>query len=65
MKVEYRKYSIVIIPENEADEVYLETVLGLNSIEDTAIVRRISPINMEHAWAYAELKKTNTIETKP
>lgn len=58
MRVEYKKTSIQIIPENDQDEVYLERVLNLRKKGDKAIVERIAPFDLDHAWAYLEIKKT-------
>ncbi len=57
MKLELAKYSIRIIPENEADEVYLETVLNLPQVGNTAKAKRIAPFELSHAWAYLEIRK--------
>ena len=57
MKTLYEKYSIKIIPENPADEVYLESVLGLYAKNDEARAIRISVIGVDSAFAYVEIKK--------
>jgi len=56
MKFEIGKTSIKIIPENAEDEIYLESVLRLRKKGDLAIVERIAPFSLDHAWAYAEVK---------
>jgi len=56
MKFEIKKTSIRIIPENEEDEVYLESVLRLRKTGDCATVVRIAPYGLDSAWAYAEVK---------
>lgn len=57
MRVKYLKTSIQIIPENDADEVYLETVLNLKSTAHWARTTRVSAAGMPSIWAYAEIKK--------
>jgi hypothetical protein len=57
MKVTYRKSDIQIIPENDQDEVYLESVLNLHKKGDRAIAERIAPLSLDHAWAYLIIKK--------
>jgi len=57
MKVEYKKNSIDIIPENAKDEVYLESVLNLHENGDQAIAERIAPMGLDHAWAYLQIRK--------
>jgi len=59
MKVEYRKDSIVIIPEKPADEVYLESVLGLMVEGDTATVTRVAPHGFPKVWSYAQKEQTD------
>lgn len=56
MKVKYNKYSIQIIPESDQDEVYLESVLGLNKKNDTAQATRIATMGLNGSWAYVEIK---------
>lgn len=60
MKISYLKNSVEIIPEDDQDEIYLETVLGLHKKGDTAIAVRIAPMGLDHAWAYVEIKKEKT-----
>jgi len=57
MKIEYGKYCIRIIPENEQDQVYLESVLGLFKKGDKAIAERIAVSGIDTAWAYVAVKK--------
>lgn len=57
MKVEYRKNSINHIPENDQDEVYLESVLDLHKKGDTAIAERVAPMGLDHAWAYLKIRR--------
>ena len=64
MKVEYRKLSIVIIPENDQDEVYLESVLGLKKKGDVATATRVAVIGLDLAWAYVEIKPVQQIPEK-
>lgn len=57
MKVLFEKTTIKIIPESPADEVYLETVLGLRKKDDLGYVKRVAPFDLDYAWAYAEVGK--------
>ena len=58
MKVEFKKQSIEIIPQNDQDEVYLESVLNLHKKGDKAVAIRVAPMSLDHAWAYLEIKKS-------
>jgi len=57
MKFNITKNSIQIIPQDDEDEVYLESVLNLWKKDDEAIVVRVAPYNLDHSWAYAEVKR--------
>lgn len=57
MQVKYLKYSIQIIPENPADEVYLEAVLDTKKAGDCCEAKRIPPMGLDHAWAYLDVRK--------
>ena len=56
MKLEVRRYSIRITPENKIDEAYLEEVLGLEG--DGAFVKatRVHAMGLL-CMAYVEIKK--------
>jgi hypothetical protein len=56
MRVLYKKYSIQIVPENDADEVYLETVCNTKIGGDVCLAKRVDAMGL-HAWAYLEIKK--------
>jgi hypothetical protein len=56
MKVVYQKYSIQIIPECPADEVYLETVCKTKKAGECCEAKRIPPMGLEHSWAYLEIR---------
>ena len=64
MKVEYRKLSIVIIPENDQDEVYLESVLGLKKKGDVATATRVATIGLDMEWDYVKIKSVQQIPEK-
>ncbi len=59
MKVEYKKTSIQIIPENGQDEIYLEAVLDLHKNGNRAIAERIGVMGFDYEWVYLEIKKSN------
>jgi len=56
MKVDYRKYSIEIIPENDQDEVYLESVTKLKTKGQRCIAERVAAMGMDNVWAYLRIK---------
>ena len=62
MKTTYMKDSIQIIPENDQDEVYLESVLNLYKKGDRAIAERVAPYSLDHSWAYLKIKKEGVEE---
>ena len=57
MRMVLGKVSIEIIPENDQDEVYLESILGLQKAGEKADAIRIPPMGLEYSWAYLEIRK--------
>ena len=56
MKMEVRRDSIVIIPESELDEAFLEEVLGLREAGDSIPARRKNAMGLS-CWAYLEIMR--------
>jgi len=56
MKLELEKYRILIIPENEMEEAYLEHVLNLKEEGDFAQAKRVNAHQLS-CWAYLEIKE--------
>lgn len=56
MKLELSRTSIHLIPENESEEVYLES-FGLTKEGDTISAIRVAPMGLSHTWPYLELRK--------
>ena len=56
MKMKINRHSIDIIPECEADEAYLEEVLGMKAHDAKALAHRVNAIGLS-AWAYLRLEK--------
>lgn len=56
MRLSVKRYWIAIVPENETDEAYLETVLGLANDGPGAVVKRENVIGMS-AFAYVRVER--------
>lgn len=56
MKVVYKKNSIQIVPECDADEVYLESVCLTKRKDQCCEAKRVSVMGLDHVWAYLEIK---------
>ena len=56
MKLEVRRHCLVIIPETEIDEAYLEEVLGLRTEQDCVRLRRHNASGLS-CWAYAKAER--------
>ena len=54
MKLEVERHRILIIPENETDEAYLEEVFNLRKEGDTVEAKRENAIGLD-SWAYLEI----------
>lgn len=54
MKLDLEKYRILITPENEMEEAYLEHILGLNENGDTCQAKRVNAHDLS-CWAYLEI----------
>jgi hypothetical protein len=61
MKMQIERYRLLVVPENDTDEAYLEEVLGLRKAGDYAPMVRENAMGLG-CWAYAEVKR---IEAKP
>ncbi|GAG94345.1 unnamed protein product [marine sediment metagenome] len=59
MKLKVNRYSIVIIPESETDEAYIEEVLGLKDANQQAVCKRVNAMGLS-CIAYIEIKKGNS-----
>ena len=57
MRMVLGKSTIQVVPDNDQDEVYLESVLGLNKAGDKADAVRVPPIGLEYSWAYLEIRE--------
>lgn len=58
MRVKYLKHAIEVIPENDLDEVYLESVLDLKEEGEQAIAERVAVLGLPFAWAFLEIKRS-------
>jgi len=56
MKLDCEKYRILITPENEMEEAYLEAILGLNEDGNEAQAKRVNAHDLS-CWAYLEINK--------
>lgn len=56
MELELQRYKILIIPENEMEEAYLEEVFNLKEDGDKVQTKRVNAHNLS-CWAYLEIKK--------
>jgi len=56
MKLKAERYRLVIIPENEIEEAYIEAVLGLEEDGDWAKCRRVNAHQLS-CIAYLEIKR--------
>lgn len=66
MQMRLGKTSIEIIPDNDQDELYLESLLGLDKAGDKADAIRIPPMGLEYSWAYLEIRKrTKATKARP
>lgn len=57
MRMELNKTSIRIVPEDNRDEVYLESVLGLLKKDDSCKAVRVAPIGLNYIWAYLQIER--------
>ena len=57
MRMVITKTSIRIVPDNEIDEAYLESVLGLENKGDSARAVRVAPFGRDLSLAYVEITK--------
>lgn len=55
MKLEVGRRRMVIIPENEMEEAYLEKVYNLKDEGDKIEAKRVNAMGL-HCWAYLEIK---------
>lgn len=56
MTLKVERYRLLIIPDNDTDEAYLEEVIGLRKAKDTAPLVRVNAVGL-HCWAYAEVRR--------
>jgi len=56
MKLELEKTRILLTPENETEEAYLEWVFGLKENGDTVQAKRVNAMGLD-CWAYLEISK--------
>ena len=54
MKLDLEKCRILITPENEMEEAYLEHVLGLNKDGDKCQAKRVNAHQLS-CWAYLKI----------
>jgi len=57
MKLNCLTYAVEIIPENDVEKVYLESVLGFTKDVMEATATRKTIIGMSHTLTYVEIKK--------
>ena len=55
MKLEVERQRMLIIPENEMEESYLEAVYNLQDEGDKIEAKRVNAMGL-HCWAYLEIK---------
>ena len=70
MKFTVARNSIIITPENEQDESYIEDTLGLKNEYDWVKCVRVAPYDLPHSIAYLEIRNREDAEgikeeTKP
>jgi len=56
MKLDLEKYRILITPENEMEESYLEAILDLKEDGDECKAKRVNAYDLS-CWAYLEISK--------
>jgi len=56
MKLKVERQRMLIIPENEMEEAYLEGVYNLQDDGDEVHAKRVNAIGL-HCWAYLEICK--------
>lgn len=54
MKLDLEKHRILLTPENETEEAYLEWVFGLKEAGDICQAKRVNAMGLD-AWAYLEI----------
>ena len=55
MKLEVERQRMLIIPENETEEAYLEGVYNLQDDGDKIEAKRVNVMGLD-CWAYLEIK---------
>jgi len=55
MKLELERHRMLIIPENEMEEAYLEGVYNLQDEGDMVEAKRVNAMGLS-CWAYLEIK---------
>jgi len=56
MKMEVRRYRILILPENEEDKAYIEDTLGLKNEGDRLDCKRVNVIGLS-SIAYIKISR--------
>ena len=54
MKMIVHRHAIIIQPENEIDEAYIEDTLGLKKEGATILLKRVAPMGLPSRIAYLE-----------
>ena len=55
MKLNLERNRILLTPENEMEEAYLEEVFGLKEDGDEVRAKRVNAMDLD-CWAYLEIK---------
>ena len=55
MKLEVERQRMLIIPESEMEEAYLEAIYNLQDGGDKVEAKRVNAMGL-HCWAYLEIK---------
>ena len=57
MKMRVERNRILILPEDEEDEAYIEDTLGLKEKDEVVMCKRVACANLSRTIAYLEIRR--------